>query len=309
MAALTSGEILAITLIVVLGVVVVGLAFVLARRLRQRRAKLLHELTDRPELIQDRAFNRLGMARREAELVSRQGGDVARARELIAEGQAAYDNRSYDQAYRDAQMAHEALVDARRTGRLPDQAPGPIPAPSAQGSTAGPLPSTAAAAPPVVPPMPKNRAESQFQLRLLDQELATARTSRPRSAQLTEASELKSRGQAAFDRADYSEAFRLALKGRRALGGTVESLPPTLAFRGNGSTVPPAAPGAAVDPTATAERFAAGERCPECGYPALAGDAFCRGCGTPRTPAVCSSCGAVRAPADTFCGKCGTRFS
>ncbi|MGD0250116.1 MAG: zinc ribbon domain-containing protein [Thermoplasmata archaeon] len=314
MSDLTSTEIILIALVVVLGVVVVAVLLFMMRRLRQRRAQLLHDLTDRPDLIQDRAFNRLGMARREAELLSRQGADVGRARELIAQSQAAFDNRNYEKAYQSAQMAHESLVDARRKttqfGPLPGGAP-PRPAAGTPAAAPGPTPTPRAtpAATPTPSAMPRNRAESQFQLHLLNQELETARQAQPRAAATIEANDLKTRGQAAFDRADFTEAFRLALKGRRALGGAVEALPPTPATHSEGAPLPNGGAGtASLDAAQTAERVAGGEHCPECGYPALAGDAFCRGCGTPRVPSTCLQCGAPRTPADTFCGRCGAMF-
>jgi Double zinc ribbon len=317
MAGLTSLEIILITLVVILGVVVAGMLLFMMRRMRRRKAQLLHDLTDRPDLIQDRAFNRLGMARREAELVARQGGEVGRARELIAQSQAAFDNRNYEKAYQSAQMAHESLVDARQKAVLSGSTPLRATAPPSAASpyvAAAPLLSPGPTLPPspapATAPMPRNRAESQFQLRLLDQELDTARASRPAAAETTEAADLRAKSQAAFDRADFTEAFRLALKGRRALGGSVEALPPSPATRVAAVPVPNGSAGAAPpDATQTAERVASGEHCPECGYPTLAGDAFCRGCGTPRTPTVCGQCGAARTPTDTFCGRCGARFS
>jgi hypothetical protein len=313
---LDSTEIILITLVVVLGVVVVGVLLLMMRRLRQRRAQLLHELTDRPDLVQDRAFNRLGMARREAELLSRQGADVSRAKELIAQSQAAFDNRSYDKSYQSAQMAHESLVDARRKAGQFGPAPArPSPPPTAASALGAPLPSTSAApggsvATPVTPqPMPRNRAESQFQLRLLDQELEAARAANRPATAMSEALDLRTRSQAAFDRADFTEAFRIALKGRRALGTTVEGLPPTPVARSAGAPLTTGGAGAAApDAAQTAERVASGDHCKECGYPALAGDAFCRGCGTPLTPSTCLACGAARTPTDTFCGRCGANF-
>jgi hypothetical protein len=303
---LTSTEITVLVIVVVLAVVVVGLLLLMMRRLRQRRAQLLHELRDRPELVQDRAFNRIAMARKEADLLARQGGDPGRARETIAEAQAAFDNRNYERAYQSAQIAHEALVNSRGGVRLPRAPSGAGPA----GAPALPVsaPSVAAATPPA-PAIPRNRAESQFQLRILDQELATAKGQRPRARASVEAAELRNRAQSAFDRAEFTEAFRLALKGRRALGGPLETLPPTAAPRTDGPAGLPGGVGPdPSDPTQTAEQVSGGQHCPECGYPAMAGDAFCRGCGAPRTPSACGQCGAPRTPADTFCGRCGAKF-
>jgi hypothetical protein len=306
---LTPTEIVAVTVIVVLAAIVAGLMLYLIRRLRERRAKLLGELHDRPELVQDRAFNRIAMARRESEILARQGGDVSRARDLIAQAQGAFDTRSYDRAYQLAQQAHEALVHARQASPLRRDEP-PAGPTRASPPSAVPVPPAASAGPAASPPatgIPKNRAESQFQLRLLDSDLDAARSARAKAAVVREAARIRNEAGGAFDRGDFTEAFRLALKGRRALGAPVEGLPVTASLGGPGATA--SAGGGASDATLTAERVASADRCPECGYPALSGDTYCRGCGVPRTPATCAQCGTVRKPTDTFCGRCGTRFA
>ncbi len=293
-------ELIAVT--VVLIVIVLGIFLVVLRRLRSRRDQLLGELGSKPVLVQDRAFNRLAMARREADVLARTGTDTSRARELIAQSQGAFDNREYPRSYELAQSAHEALVNAR--GKVGSPA-SPIPSsstPASWVSSSSPTPSAAPA--PSAPPLARNRAESQFQLHVLDQELTAARRDRPKQSGTTEAATLQLQAQAAYDRGEYTEAFRLALRARRSLGGKVEALAASPRPAGSG-----AAPSATVDPAAAAEQVAAANRCPNCGYPTMASDTFCRGCGTPRTPSVCAACGAPRAPADAFCGRCGARYS
>lgn len=309
MSGLTTDEITALTVVVVFAVVLVGVLLYMIRRLRLRREKLLGELHDRPQLVQDRAFNRLAMARREAEILAGQGLDVARPRELIAQAQGAFDLRDSDRAYQLAQQAHEALVSARRDARLPS-----APAPSAPPAESAPAAAVSAPSPTTNPAptaplrvgIPKNRAESQFQLRLLDQDLTEARRSRPGSAATQEATRMRSDAGVAFDRGDFTDAFRLALRGRRTLGVLVEGLPAGRAIEG-GANGPPSSP-VGPDASRTAEQVAGAERCAECGYPALPGDAFCRGCGSPRIPGACTSCGTPRTPTDTFCGRCGAQF-
>lgn len=311
MSALTSVEIIAIVVVILLSVVIIGVLLFMVRRLRQQREKILGELRDRPQLVQDRAFNRLAMARRESDILARQGTDVTRMRELIAQAQGAFDLRDFDRSYQLAQQAHETLVHARR-----DASPLPRgPATSPMATATPPLEAVGAPAPTstteaTAPPraaIPKNRVESQFQLRLLDQELETARQRRPRSTPTRDATQIRAEATAAFDRGDYTEAFRLALKGRRTLGAEVEGLPPVHVTPGAPAISSDGSAGA--DLTQTVERVASAERCAECGYPALAGDTFCRGCGQPRTPKTCAECGAPRTPVDTFCGRCGARFT
>jgi len=119
----TTLEIELIVFIVVLAAILAGVFLYLQRRLRQRRSALLSDLNDRPVLNQDRAFNRIAMARREAGILVGQGFDVHRAQELIAEAQGAFDTRQYDRAYQVAQSAHEALVNARQQGARTTGAP------------------------------------------------------------------------------------------------------------------------------------------------------------------------------------------
>jgi len=295
----------ALTLIavaVILVVVVLAIFLVLSRRLRAKRDRILNELGAKPELVQDRAFNRLAMARREADVLARTGADTGRARELIAQSQGAFDTHDFPRSYELAQSAHEALVNAHgRVGPLSVAVPR---APGMVDRTVPPAAVPDPTAPPPPAPLPRNRAESQFQLRLLDQEVLTARKERPSQGTTLEAIQLQTQAQAAFDRAEYTDAFRLALRARRSLGGKVEALAATPRMGGAGS-----APDRAEDPTATADRVAGANRCSNCGSPSLPDDTFCRGCGTPRTANACASCGAPRATSDTFCGRCGTQFT
>ncbi len=303
---LSGTQLTLLVVIVVLVIFVIGIFLYLAQRLRARRDQLATELKGRPELVQDRAFNRLAMARREAEILARTGTDISPSQALIAQSQAAFDLHDYPRSYELAQSAHESLVNSRgRVGRssLPTP-PGPSRRPAPGGTTSPPTAPTASApgtgAAPAPAPLPKNRAESHFLLGLLDQEVAAA----PAKAGPTlEALSLRDQSQAAFDRGDYSESFRLALRGRRALGGHIESLPPTPGA-GNASAM-----AAGADADGAAEVAAGAARCPACGHPTPSTDAFCRGCGRPLAPAVCPSCGAPRTPTDVFCGKCGTSFS
>jgi hypothetical protein len=311
MTTLTSTEIIAIVFVVVLAVIVAALLLYLLRRLKNRKAKLLSELSDKPALSQDRAFNRIAMARREIGILVGQGFDVRRAQELIADAQGAFDTRQYDRAYQLAQSAHESLVNARQAGTRTTGAPlpskGTVTA-SALGTTgtvlAAPLASTSPT--PERPVIPKDRVESQFQLRLLGEELDALPSGRARDPTVAGATALRSQASAAYDRGDYSAAFRLALRGRRTLGGTLETLPPPAAT----TTGAPknGANGVASDASQAAEAAAGRERCPDCGYPAVSGEAFCRGCGRPQAPLTCPACGSPRGAAEPFCGRCGSRF-
>ncbi len=305
--------------VIVFAAIVLGLLYLALRRLKARRAQLLNDLNSPPRLMSDRAFNRLAMARRETDILGRQGVDTVRARELIAQSQAAFDQSQFSRSYELAQSAHEALVNSRQTGTLPSTAaaapPGPAPArpapalPSRPGGPVGASPPPDDAGAPV-PRLAPNRAESQFEMRLLDSDLDRARSARASPSMVSTATSLRTQAQTAFDAGQYTDALRFALKGRRELGGKVETLAagPGTSAAGSGPALGRPDP-ASSDPTVAAERAAGGSRCSQCGYPTRSDDAFCRGCGRPLAPSNCPQCGAVRSPADTFCGRCGAPFS
>ncbi len=297
---------------VVLVIVFVGVLLFALQRLRRRKAQLLSELNRSPRLDADRAFNRLEMARREADIVARQGTDVSPARDLVAQAQAALDLRQFDRAYELAQSAHESLVAARQ-GRLPS-APVPSSEPMSPRSTPRTAtsvgvfspPSARSAAPLVTAPTPapaRNRMESQFEMRLLDADLETAKQARPSEPATIAGLEFQSKARTAFTAGEYTDAFRYALKGRRGLGGKVETVAPGPGTRISDVT------GESADPAQAAETAASAARCSSCGYPTTPEDVFCRGCGAPRVPSSCPRCGTPRTPNDTFCGRCGERFS
>jgi hypothetical protein len=298
---------------VILVVVFVAVLLLAIQRLRRRKAQLLSDLKNSPRLNSDRAFNRLAMARREADILGAQGTDVARARELIAQSQSSFDMGQNERSYELAQSAHEALVTARQGRPLASSAPVSQPMTPRSGTRTpameptGPAPgstvSSTEAPVPVATGLPRNRVESQFEMRLLDSDLGSAKARHPNEPATLAAIDFQAKAQTAFAAGQYTEAFRFALKGRRGLGGNVEAVAPGPGPRPSG--VGPVA----LDPGGAADRAASGARCPNCGYPTTPDDVFCRGCGAPRAPATCPRCGTPRTPADTFCGRCGERFS
>lgn len=297
-------ELLAVGVVVV--AIVMVATFHLLRNYRMRRLREVRGGGNEPRTAGDRAYNRLALARREADLLAAQGGDVERARQLIDLANRSLDARAFDRAYELAQAAHETLVRERRETAQATSPPSTPTPPTLPGSAAqSGRPASPAGATPAAPAVPKNRAEAQFQLHLFEQDLATAAKGPGDRAVADGARELYVQAHAAFSRGDFQEAFRLALRGRRQIGARVESLGPSAPPpAGSKATVASSAPDAAE----TAEAAATGERCPTCGHPAVKGDAFCRGCGAPRVPTTCPRCGSPRTPADAFCGRCGERY-
>ena len=296
--------VLALAAVVLL--VVVYLTITLMSRYRLRRVAELRSAASTPGAQSDRAYNRLALARREADLLAAQGVEVPAAQQLIELANRSLDGRDFGRAYDLAQSAHETLVKARRDplrAGSKGSSPPPAAALSPTSSPSASISSAAVAASPPSPTVPKNRVEAQFQLRMFEQDLVQAKKRRPRGADTEGARELYVQAHAAFARGDYAEAFRLSLRGRRRVGGTVETLAPT------GPPAATSAPGTTMaDPIQAAEEAAAAGRCRQCGHPTVAGDTYCRGCGAALAAVTCPSCGAARTPRDTFCGKCGARF-
>lgn len=309
---------LLLVVIVVLALIVFALGYLSLRRLKDRRSRLASEVENSPALKADRAYNQARLARTEADILERSGVDVRRARRLVDEAEASIGRRDYDGGIAQARAAHELLVRLKnregpsaapqdlgalapateteppQSGRAPMTVPeGPLgpPGPTGGGLLMAPdgevpLPEAPASR------LPKNRAESKFQLTILDEELASAKADAPARG---EAEALGTEAHAAYERGDYNEALRTALRARRKLGARLETLPPAAAAPGGSprGDVPLKSGGSA------------GGACPRCGRATRPTDQFCRSCGAPTKPAGCPRCGRPLEAGDGFCAACG----
>ncbi|MCI4344268.1 MAG: zinc ribbon domain-containing protein [Thermoplasmata archaeon] len=283
------------------------------RRLRSRKSTLAKELSDSPDLLPDRAFNAIAMARAEAGVLGRDGFDVRRQLERLDEAHGLSERRDFVGATALARSVHDTLVQIRRTGaasgpstRLAPTTVRPVvgarpPPPGAGGSSPnyrGELLPTEPGAEladdatepdmPATARLPKNQVESKFQLELLTEELTTAPEA---EAPTREAAAFRLQAVAAFGQKEFTESLRLALRGRRRLGAKVESLAsPPVALR---------------TASASGGSGAPSSRCSNCGRDLAPEDAFCRGCGQPRPGGTCARCGGALTAADQFCGRCG----
>lgn len=161
--------------------------------------------------------------------------------------------------------------------------------------------------------VPKNYLESRFQLKLVQEELAKAAAAKPDAPEVKEARKFLDQAQQCFDRKDFTESLRLALRSRRRLGsaegdtvplspGTVIEAPPeepslaALRSSAPSSQAVPDASGGAKPTTVT---------CARCHRSNPAENRFCRGCGAPLAAPTCPRCHKPVAPDDGFCGACG----
>jgi hypothetical protein len=314
--------------LIVISVLLVTFLLYTRQVLRRRSQQLRLELDERPSAKDDRAFNQIRLSAAEADVLERSGVEVAHARELLQEAQRSYDRRDFDSAERRARSAHESLVALR--GKAPRRLPslrspsGASPAVGASPSSpVGPRFEEASAPTPTSGPglrgvatsavptessptgsgrLPKNRAEAHFQMTLLVEEIARARTTPGSEGLARDADQIRAEAQAAYGRADFTEALRLALRGRRRVGGRLETLPPSR------STQPESAGpagGAPAGPSGEEAAAATTAHCPRCGKGIRASDKFCRGCGASLKASQCPRCGQPLQPDDVFCAGCG----
>ena len=295
-----------------LSIALVAAAFILLsgmfvlRRLKQRRSEVAGELERSRHYIEDRAYNQVRIARAEADVLAHRGVDVGAPRRQIEEAEAAAARRDPEEALRLARSAHESLLrlkDRPAAGGAPPVAS--IPATGVRREAA----LTTGAAPPDPPrpsPLPKNKAESRFQIKLLESDLAGSAAKSAAGEPAAEAHRLLGEATAAYEQGDFTRALGLALRGRRRAGGRLETLGPA-----PGRAAPTPAVGGP-DPGGTVSGGTppgSGAACPVCGAPLRPGDQFCRGCGTPRAATRCPSCGTPTVGADRFCGGCGFPLS
>ncbi|HEV2231495.1 MAG TPA: zinc ribbon domain-containing protein [Thermoplasmata archaeon] len=297
---------LAVELLLVVAVLTVGLLLFMVyfiRRAKERGRTLSGEIALARGQTEDRAHNQIRLARAEATILKRDGADVAGPERLLGEADAAIARQDFHHALQLSKTAHDALVAMRQRSsgsavpaaeRLPGSfGPRGLVDLTALPTTDGPASSEGpgAGAPPA---MPKNRLESHFQLELLSEELARAASEGRSDPALAESNRLAAEAKASEGRGDFTEALRIALKARRTLGGSIESLPLT---RSVAPAPPSRTPSAGAAPPA---------RCARCGEALRASDAFCRACGAPRAAGSCPRCSAPLEPADRFCATCGS---
>lgn len=285
--------------------ITLGLLVYLLYRLRVRRREIVEEL-GRPRRALDArgatgpgrmssadlAFNQMQLVRAELRVAQRDGLDARPARTLLEEADRRYGQREYDRALELARNAHESLVRLRLEPAAASASP-----PEPQGLPPGleVFAPPASAQEETRPQVPRNQAEARFQLRVLETELTAARSGPSGGSALAEAEPIARQATAAYEAGQFTEAMRLALRARRRLGASIQTLPP-----------PSAAPASATPlPTDAEPGEAEAARCPSCERPAGPGDRFCRGCGGALGPGRCPGCGAALEPGDAFCGRCG----
>lgn len=299
------------TLIVLSGVVI-ALVYLLYR-IRQRQAAALRA----PESGQseaERAYNQIRFVRAGCDRMGRDGYDVGRIRMELEYAETAERRGDPTAVLRHTDTARQGLF-ALRAASVPG-------ADRAVGSPAAPEPTASAAAPadpepevpseeqagtePSRPKLTPYQVEARFAINRLAEDLSAVAVP-PGDGGPPAAREQWETARAAYAREEYAEAWKLALKGRRTLGGHVEGIPlaGAAALRSRAGAGPPPSPSDDPD-RARPISGAAGGPCARCGRPTPASDAFCRSCGAPTVAPRCPRCRAPLDPSDQFCGGCGT---
>lgn len=305
--------------VLLVGITVAGIGLLVIQRLRKRGGELRAELAASPIFADDRAHNQLRLARGELDLLRREGREVPSASALLDRADEKLQRHDNLEAVRLALQAHELLVAARREEGAASSPPAagarsePSGSPVANEMSSPPALTRGGDLRPVAPLAsaggggaasgedgrpPKNRMEAHFQMTLLVEELARATPGGGTpTAAATDAELLRGQAQRAYSAGNYTEALRLALRGRRALGARLETLPPAKS---------PEAPPATAGRGGPAPAPSSDGTCPRCHRPFAEEDRFCRGCGASRTAGSCPRCQAPVTGDDTFCGRCGS---
>jgi hypothetical protein len=303
-----------IVLAVIVGVVAV-LAFLVVferSRLRRRDARMKLDSTQSDE---ERAFNRIQIVRAGVDHLAQQGYEVASVRATLARASEAEQRGDPSGALQLADSAREQLVRIRESplpgaaaalpaetpeavsGRVERRgAPSTLPAegPGSPTLPAGEAPSDS----PARGRLPPLQVQARFELVALSRDLAGLPAG-TEDALRGEVLAFFAQGQAAYDRQEYPEAWRLALRGRRRLGRTIESVAASPA------AVPPASPPPSPPPSDPVPSAGAVRNCPHCGQPLRENDHFCRACGHSLSASKCPRCGTALEPNDRFCATCG----
>ena len=345
MAALTEGQIIGITLAII---TVALFSIWVLRVLSLRRKRFLKELeAGTSESGEDAAHNQILTTRAVLKRLESQGEDVTAAKAILKQAQGKLEAGRYAQALQLAREARNSM--APRATSAPVTSRVRVPASPrkvekeellyrdiAEGSRGGAKPAAGSPAgasmeetdipesdgsgnPPSIPELrkgvPKNQLESRFEINVLEESLE-----KTGEGSFAEARKLLTLAQRSFDRGDYSDALRLAMRGRKIVGtGTEETIslsPATVVETPPDAPLPSAARSSAppvvkdvVPEPGTGEARPVLMRCSRCGRENPVTNKFCRGCGKPLAEPLCPRCQKPVSPDDAFCGVCGAPIS
>ena len=146
--------------------------------------------------------------------------------------------------------------------------------------------------------LPKNYLESKFMICSVRDILEQSNAKQKNAV----AEDNLKQADESFQKEDYTEALKLALRAKRALDGGAGSIGPV---EPKPAIIEPGVERLAPPPKSLREPS---KRCVRCGASLTEDDVYCRKCGlkVDRSP-KCSACGEKLAEDDIFCSKCGNQ--
>ena len=273
-------------ILAVLGVILAIIVFLELRYFRSKRKSRVDA-----KVLLDDAYNSIVTTKAVAEALKTRGRVSKEANLLIIEAEAAFHRGNHLYALESINKAKEMLKNAK------EETTDPV------ASIVAKVGSKGAEEKCEVPfqearKLPKNYLESKFVIcsvrDILEQSGAKGRNATAEE-NLREADEM-------FQKEDYTEALKLALRAKRALDGGADSIGPIE------SKPVPMDPGVERLPPQPKSLREPSKSCVRCGASLTDEDVYCRKCGmkVDRSP-KCSACGERLAEDDIFCRKCGNQ--
>jgi ribosomal protein L40E len=274
--------------LIILAVLGIILAIVVFLELRYFRSKRKSRV-DR-KILQDDAYNSIQTTKAVAEALKTRGRVSKEANLLIIEAEAALQRGSHLYALESINKAKELLKNAKEVAA--DPVASIVAKVGNKGEEKCEVPFQEARK------LPKNYLESKFMIcsvrDILEQSGAKERNAIAEE-NLRKADEM-------FQKEDYTESLKLALRAKRALDGGADSIGPMenkpVTTDAHVERLPPQ-PKSLRGPS---------KNCVRCGTGLTDEDVYCRKCGlkVDRSP-KCSACGEKLAEEDIFCRKCGNQ--
>jgi ribosomal protein L40E len=272
-------------MLAVLGIIMGIVIFLELRYFRSKRKSRLDV-----KILQDDAYNSIQTTKAVAEALKTRGRVSKEANLLIIEAEAAFQRGNHLYALESINKAKDLLKNVKQDAD-------PVAAIVSKVVTKGgeekcEVPFQEARK------MPKNYLESKFMICSVRNILAQSGSKEKNAV----AEENLRQADERFQKEDYTEALKLALRAKRALDGGADSIGPMESK--------PIAADAQVERLPPQPKSLRGpsKSCVRCGASLTEGDVYCRKCGlkVDRSP-KCSRCGEKLAEDDIFCRKCGNQ--